>query len=105
MPVLLRTARPLSTRLTHCHAQPPPPKTYPTSQFTQFEDAMDAFLESNELRTIKPQVRARTALPRACFNHACAHEPGAIPSTLFHARIRRLRRWLLRARWRTTAAP
>jgi len=48
----------------------PHPQTYPTSQFVAFDDAMNTFLESNELNGIKPQAAA-LAVAGAVENNRC----------------------------------
>ncbi|KAI8474260.1 MAG: glucokinase [Monoraphidium minutum] len=45
-------------------------ETYPTSQFTAFEEAMESFLESNELNGVTPQAAA-LAVAGAVENNRC----------------------------------
>jgi glucokinase len=55
------------------HTSPPmsiPPKTYPTSQFLAFDEAMETFLESNELKGVRPQAAA-LAVAGAVENNRC----------------------------------
>lgn len=55
---------------THHHTTPQSQQTYPTSQFAAFDDAMEAFLESNELKGVKPRAAA-LAVAGAVENNRC----------------------------------